>query len=72
MDPLRLFIPSMHELLGVTIFLLHGMYDKVSPSPPISMHPWRIAIPPSQEPGMAILQECMEVGREGDTSLCIP
>jgi hypothetical protein len=48
------------------------MHDEVSPSLPTSMHPRRIAIPTSQELGMAILQECIEVGGEGDTSLCIP
>jgi hypothetical protein len=39
MDPLRLLTSSMHELLGVPILLLHEMYDEVSPSLPISMHP---------------------------------
>jgi hypothetical protein len=72
MDPMRTFTSSMHELLGVTILPLHGLYDKVSPSPPTSMHPRRIAIPTSQEPRMAILQECIEVGKEDDTSSCIP
>jgi hypothetical protein len=53
----------MHGLLGITIFLLHGMHDKVSPLPPTSMHPQRIAILSSWEVGMAILQGCIEVGR---------
>jgi hypothetical protein len=29
MDPLRMFTSSIHELLGVTIFPLHGIYDEV-------------------------------------------
>jgi hypothetical protein len=62
----------MHELLGVTIFLLHGMYVEVSPSPPISMHPRRIAIPTSQELGMAIRKGCIEVEGKDDTLSCIP
>jgi hypothetical protein len=57
----------MHESLGVTILPLHGMYDKVSPSPPTLMNPRRIAIPTSQEPRMAILQGCIKVGGDGDT-----
>jgi hypothetical protein len=68
MDSLRMFTSSMHELLGITILPLHGIYDEVSPSPPTSMHPQRIAIPSSWEGGMAILRGCMEVGGEGDTS----
>jgi hypothetical protein len=72
MVPLSLITSSMHQLLGVTIFPLHGMHDEMSPSLPTSMHPRRIVIPTSQELGMAILQECIEVGGEGDTSLCIP
>jgi hypothetical protein len=36
MDPLSLVTSSMHELLGVTILPLHGMYDEVLPSPPAS------------------------------------
>jgi hypothetical protein len=39
MDPMKTFTSSMHELLGVTILLLHGVYDEVSPSPLTSMHP---------------------------------
>jgi hypothetical protein len=62
----------MHELLGVTILLFHGMYDEVSPSPQTSKHPQRIAILSSWEVGMAILRECIEVGGEGDTSSSIP
>jgi hypothetical protein len=50
MDLLRMFTSSsMHELLGVTILLFHGMYDEVSSFSPTSMHSWRIAIPPSQK-----------------------
>jgi hypothetical protein len=60
----------MHELLRVTILPLHGMYDEVSPSAPTSLHPRRITIPTSQELGMAILQECIEVGGESDTFSC--
>jgi hypothetical protein len=44
MDPLRIFTSSIHELLGVTILLLHGIYDNVSSFPPTSMHPCRIGI----------------------------
>jgi hypothetical protein len=72
MNPLRLFTKSMHELLGVTILPLHVVYDKVSPSPPTSMHPQRIAIPSPWEGGMAILQRKIEVKGEGDTSSYIP
>jgi hypothetical protein len=62
----------MHELLGITILPLHGMYNKVSPSPPTSMHPPSIAIPSSWEVGMAILGESIEVGGVDDTSSYIP
>jgi hypothetical protein len=59
-------------ILGVTILLLHGMYDEVSSTPPTSMDSPRIAIPTSQELGMAMLGGCIEVGGEGDTLLYIP
>jgi hypothetical protein len=72
MDPLRLLTSSMHELLGVIIFSFHDMYDKVSPSPPTLMHPWRIAILGSWEVGMAILRGFIKVGGEGDTLSYIP
>jgi hypothetical protein len=72
MVPLSLVTSSMHGLLGVTILPLYGMHDEVSPSPPTSMHSWRIVIPTSQEPKMAILQGCIEVGGEDDTLSCIP
>jgi hypothetical protein len=36
MDSLRRFISFVHELLGITILPLHGMYDNVSPSPSTS------------------------------------
>jgi hypothetical protein len=72
MVPLSLVTSSMHQLLEVTILLLHGMHDEVSPSPPTSMHPRRIAIPTSQELGMAILRGYIEVGGESDTSSYIP
>jgi hypothetical protein len=62
----------MHELLGVTILSLHGMYDDVSSSLPISMHLGRIGIPPSQKPGMPFPRGCIEVGGEDDTSSYIP
>jgi hypothetical protein len=68
MDPLKTFTSSMHELLGVTILPLHGMYDEVSSSLPTSMHLQRIAILGSWKAGMAILRRCIEVGGEGDTS----
>jgi hypothetical protein len=55
----------LHELLGITILPLHGMYGDMSPSPPTSIHSQRIGILPSQERGMPILQECIEVGGEG-------
>jgi hypothetical protein len=58
----------MHELLGVTILPLHGMYDEVSPSPLTSMHTRKIVIPGSWKGRMAILRGCIEVGGEGDTS----
>jgi hypothetical protein len=70
MDPFRMFASSMHELLGITILALHGIYDEVSPSPPTSMHPRRIAIPPSQELGMTKVK--VKVGGEGDTLSYIP
>jgi hypothetical protein len=71
-DPLRTFISSMHELLRFIILPLHRMYDNVSPSPPISMRSWRIDIPSSQEPGMPILREVIEIGGESDTLSYIP
>jgi hypothetical protein len=70
--PSRMFTSFMHKLLGVTILPFHGMHDKVSSSPPTSMHPWKTAIPTFQELGMAILRRCIEVGREDDTLACIP
>jgi hypothetical protein len=48
------------------------MYDEVSSTPPTSMDSPRIAIPTSQELGMAMLGGCIEVGGEGDTLLYIP
>jgi hypothetical protein len=63
----------MHELLGkFTILPIHGMHNDMPPSPPTSMHFWRINITPSQELGMPILQECTVIGREGDTSSYSP
>jgi hypothetical protein len=47
MDVLRIFTSSMHELVGVTILLLHGMYDDVPPSLPTSMHSLKIENPNS-------------------------
>jgi hypothetical protein len=76
MDALITFTLSMYELLGVTILQLHGMYDEVSSSPPISMHSQRIAILTSQELRMAnnlcmdeinILREL----RSCDTHYCV-
>jgi hypothetical protein len=55
-------------MLGVTVLSLHGMYDKMSPSPPTSMHSKRIDILPSQESGIPIFQEFIEARREGDSS----
>jgi hypothetical protein len=60
----------MDELVGITILLLQVMHDDVSPSPPTSMHSWRIDIPGFWEGGMLILRENIEVGGEGDTSSC--
>jgi hypothetical protein len=72
MYSLRMFTSSMHELLGVTILPLHGMQDEVSSSLSTSMYHWKIVILSSWEVGMAILQECIEVGGDGHTSSYIP
>jgi hypothetical protein len=56
MDSFTRFTSFMYELLGVTILLLHGMYDDMSLFPSTSMHSQRIGIPPSQDLGMPILR----------------
>jgi hypothetical protein len=72
MDSLRIFTSFIHELLGVTILPLHGKQDNVSPSFPTSMHSWRTDIRDYGEGGMSVLQECIEVGRKGDTLSYFP
>ena len=70
--PSRMFTSFIHKLLRVTILPLYGMHDKVSSSPPTSMHPQKTAIPTFQELGMAILRGCIEVGKKNDILTCIP
>jgi hypothetical protein len=42
MDSLIIFASSMHELLGVIILPLHGIYDDMAHYLPTSMHSQRI------------------------------
>jgi hypothetical protein len=74
MDSLRIFTSSMYELLATTIFPLYEIYHVVWPSPPTSMHSWRICIhiPNSWKGEMPIFWKCIEVGGGGDTSSYIP